>query len=247
LWNTPAWSLSVEAFFYATFPFIAPALMRLSRPACVAGIAICWFLASTHLGLDLLPGGLGSNPDVDMFPLVRLPEFALGILIARIYQLHREDVRLIRFAPFLTGGAALLILCVTAVSSETSWQVKFGTDCLPLLFAGLVMGLALDRRWLSVLTARPLVLLGESSYALYLLHLGLAVDLAAVARAIPTLGDVVFAGWFLVVYLTAAIGLSMIVYVAIERPSRRAIRASLHAKIGPLPTLGVNESRTARA
>jgi peptidoglycan/LPS O-acetylase OafA/YrhL len=42
--NAPAWSLSVEAFFYLVFPLLAPVLGRLSLRACVPLLVGVWLL-----------------------------------------------------------------------------------------------------------------------------------------------------------------------------------------------------------
>ena len=77
-----------------------------------------------------------------------------------------------------------------------------------------------------VLASRPLVRLGESSYALYLVH-------------VPVLGFVVLARGFLrirhpewvvpswvplIVYLSVAIGLSLSLFTRFEQPARIALR-----------------------
>src|SRR5690606_31890826 len=43
-WNLPAWSLSVEAFFYASFPLLYVALAQQSSRNLVALLVVCFAL-----------------------------------------------------------------------------------------------------------------------------------------------------------------------------------------------------------
>ena len=84
------------------------------------------------------------------------------------------------------------------------------------LVAALILGLALiDRPVIGVLNQRLLVLLGESSYALYLIHVPLA-HLALIA------GYDRPKGWIPVV---AALLLSVLIFKFYEEPMRRRIKA----------------------
>ncbi|MGI9147487.1 MAG: acyltransferase family protein [Chloroflexota bacterium] len=207
-----------EAFFYASFPFLAPPLMRWGIRRSLLGIAVCCALGA------LLPVGLARLPEVGTFPLVRLPEFVIGILLARVYLLHRENAQLVKCGSWLAGGALAGILASTATTDDAN---IFIAAAAPALFGCLVVGLAVQGGSRSILASRPLVLLGEASYALYLVHLGLALELANLAQVLPQLAPVMSSGWFLLVYLAAAIALSLLIFIAVERPSRTVIRRAL--------------------
>jgi peptidoglycan/LPS O-acetylase OafA/YrhL len=85
--NPPSWSLSALLFFYACFPWLAPRLLSLRRPG--RAWAMLWLgyltlpvvFAMQHWYAPVSVGFLYTNP------LVRLPEFAAGILL---YGLYRE-------------------------------------------------------------------------------------------------------------------------------------------------------------
>ena len=89
-WNAVAWSLSVEAFYYLVFPFALPKFSKLSRTALLASIAVFW-VAGMAVSAGFLalraPGApyVGSTDwsagvqFVKFFPLVRLPEFLMGM------------------------------------------------------------------------------------------------------------------------------------------------------------------------
>jgi peptidoglycan/LPS O-acetylase OafA/YrhL len=87
--NGVAWSLSVEALFYAVFPAIVLLVRRASQRARLVGMALCVaVLAALQLGLLAGVGGVvadSSRPAfwlVSVLPLSRLPEFVFGMLAA---------------------------------------------------------------------------------------------------------------------------------------------------------------------
>jgi peptidoglycan/LPS O-acetylase OafA/YrhL len=103
------------------------------------------------------------------------------------------------------------------------------------LFVVIIGGVAAsDAPSTGILASAPLVLLGESSYALYMLHGPLhGYVLAAFNRVAPSVGP----GVQFACYVAAAISLSVMAYRMIERPNRARIRAwyegrRLQARLG---------------
>ncbi len=84
-WNGPSWSLSVEAFFYFLFPYIAFRLMRQST-AVVTTISVGLWAASLVVVYSHVTGRL-SNQFYHSYilynPLLWTPCFVVGIGIAR--------------------------------------------------------------------------------------------------------------------------------------------------------------------
>ncbi|HSY24377.1 MAG TPA: acyltransferase, partial [Polyangiaceae bacterium] len=124
-WNPPAWSLSAEAFFYLLFPFVAPRLVGLGRKAVVAafvGVYALSFLAPLSY-LWLAPDGSGPATHATYTfwlnvlrydPIVRLPEFLLGILLGRLY-LGAEWPPSVRLRLGSPAGATALSAGVSAL------------------------------------------------------------------------------------------------------------------------------------
>jgi len=86
--NGPAWSLSVEAFFYAAFPF----LIRVSSRSLLLLYAACWICnLALYAEADALAA---SDPSrhvallvvATTSPVARLPEFLLGILVQDLWK-----------------------------------------------------------------------------------------------------------------------------------------------------------------
>jgi peptidoglycan/LPS O-acetylase OafA/YrhL len=87
--NTPSWSLSCEAFFYLCFPLLLLAVDRLPRRRLWAatGTVLAAVCLMPVVALAL-PGDL-RYWFVYVFPPVRLLEFLIGILLARIVRAGR--------------------------------------------------------------------------------------------------------------------------------------------------------------
>jgi peptidoglycan/LPS O-acetylase OafA/YrhL len=133
VWNPPGWSLSVEAFFYGVFPGLGPLLWRISRPRLALGA--CWMMlvASATLISWLDPHRPSwpwtENPDscdwnivLNFNPLLRLPEFAAGILACRIWS---TDSRLVNRTSF----EWLIPLLVAAL---VAWRTPLNPDLATL-------------------------------------------------------------------------------------------------------------------
>lgn len=209
--NTPSWSLSCEVFFYLCFPLILRGVDRLSPrwwwPATAATLgAVCLMPA---LALALPEGS--RYWFVYVFPPVRMLEFIAGILLARIVQQGRW-IRL--------GVLPAAALAVAAY---------FGSGFLPLGFsyvAGTVVPLALLipavavsdlRGGRSVLRTRTMILLGEISFAFYLVHQLVIrfVDRALGARSWSDPAGMLVASIMLALALAAA----WVLYRFVEQPA----------------------------
>ena len=83
-WNYPAWTLSVEAFFYLCFPFLLP---WMSRRSCRTLFWIMGLMLAICVAVHTPIQGLGdldcSSPlaNIVPLPLLRIPEFLLGMAI----------------------------------------------------------------------------------------------------------------------------------------------------------------------
>ncbi len=159
-WNTPAWSLSCEMFFYLAFPLAALLVLPRGWRATFAIAA-----GSCALTRVLLFCGV---PD-PVKPLIHLSDFLMGIAAARLYGLLRSRAAVPRgpwlYLPAFTFAAALI-----ARPQLLPPGLDLNTALRPLnalLLIGLALGGGIGARALST---RVAVYLGKSSYAMYILH-----------------------------------------------------------------------------
>lgn len=175
--NSPGWSLSVEAFFYAVFPFLAARVYRLAsrRPKLV----ICaLFIASLPgpmaLGAlsEALPGPTGAflAQTALNLPLLHLSSFLIGVATVAAFRRApgpkgRWNATVGEALPTLGG------LCCLILVSGTLPGPLVRNGALAPWFALLIFRLAHGRGFVSQVLSWPVfVLLGEASFALYIIQ-----------------------------------------------------------------------------
>jgi len=233
-WNSVAWSLSDEAFFYLLFPFLKKRFLKISLPG-LAGLALaCWAVSVAMSWTYVL-----RNPDhlqaidadvlnafwlnaVKFHPFARLPEFLLGMVCGAMFVKFRRrpggDGKLA--LPLVLAGLAMAVT-VAHYSARIPYTVLH-TSLLAPAFAAIIFGFALQPRWGALLNWKPLVFLGDASYSLYLLHAFFLGPFFFTQTGIPRHRGV---GWYFL-YFVLALGISGLVYRFIEEPARRKLRGS---------------------
>jgi peptidoglycan/LPS O-acetylase OafA/YrhL len=234
--NFPSWSISVEAFFYLLFPFLALASARLSLRRFL-GLTSLLYLGSVvgHFAYCALTpfGWLGNDwaheagrNFIKFFPLVRLPEFVLGMAMGRLFAARSELGLTETLGRRMTWIAALLVLAGLCASDRIPLALMHNV-VLALPFAALVLGLALAPRtsfgsWLSHPT---LVALGEASYSLYILQV--PVIWFFVQRVEwQNATELPFAFAYRLVILVTATALALVSHRYLETPTRSWIRSA---------------------
>ncbi|WAT16999.1 acyltransferase [Aurantiacibacter sp. MUD11] len=205
-WNHPAWSISTELGAYLLFPFaVLAARWESLRPlALVAGVVLC---AALLHAVFLVAGAETLGDQITRLGLVRcVLQFGIGILLANLWLAWRgRKSALAVYAACLACGAALLL-----GAPETL--------LVPLAFATLLLALALDGGPLArLLSSRPLVWLGDASYATYLVHFPLLVALKLVAVG----DDLQIAPAVFAAYLLVLLVLSGALYRWLEKPAQK--------------------------
>ncbi|MET8144884.1 acyltransferase [Sphaerisporangium sp. NPDC005288] len=176
-YNSVSWSLSNEALFYFLFPFLIRYIVRIKPErlwAWAAGIVAVIFLVP--LVATLLPGAGGMYQPwtqsahlefwfTSKFPPVRLLEFVLGIVMARIVITGRR-------VPLGVGGSVALTVFAYFVGPHlplTYPQAAATVIPLALLIAnGAISDVNRRPSWLR---SRVMVWAGEVSFAFYMCHL----------------------------------------------------------------------------
>ena len=242
--DPPSWSIGVEFFLYACFPLLIPLVARLrgARQVLIAAAGVA--LAMLALAALFVITGHADLPRTDpasahrwlyRTPLTRLGDFALGILAARLFVETAGRGILLRIGPPLVWGsiAAIVALMAWPAFFESAWSLDVGY-ALPA--AALIFGLAVAPagRPARALAIPAVVLLGEASYAFYLVHspgIGFfaagrwteAMSATAVAYEALALGGIV----------ALAVGL----HVTVERPARTFFKRVLSRPTPRAPTV----------
>ena len=211
--NDVSWSLSCEAFFYALFPIVLPAMLRASRrkllrwvTALYAGAAI---LVIAGVVVSQVSGQASWNNLVYTDPLIRLPEFLLGMAAGIAFaDGWRPQIKLASaVATFLVF---YVVLCL--VQAPGPMLDAFS----PLVFVAIVVAAASAdvagvKSWLS----HPwLVYAGEVSFCFYLVHEIVIVNVRQIAGG----------GLGTLVSLLGSAGAAVALHHFVELPLQRRLR-----------------------
>jgi peptidoglycan/LPS O-acetylase OafA/YrhL len=230
--NTPAWTMSAEAFYYFIFPWLA----RWKKPQRLAPhltkMAGVWILGLVPgaLYVALSPDGI-AHPDrwsygqwlsaLKYTPYAHVFSFVFGVMLANLDAMIPRTNRM-RFWLGITGFAGIFAI----VSSEPLIPYALVHDGLLMpLFGFIILGLAGENPLAHALSARPLVFVGEASYCLYLLHFNLW-NLIHNSHILEKLGLSRFDPWLSYVILIA---LAIFALHFIEKPAQRKLREWMHA------------------
>lgn len=226
--NPVSWSLACEAFFYALFPLLAIGVRR-----CPVWLTATFAGLTTVLAmvLPVINDHVGLFWSIYYDPLARLPEFLVGMLLARLVMLGRWHGPGVTDSLLIAVGGYLL-------------APKFGTGTATATVIG--YGLLIAASAQADLNGTPspwrnrwLVRLGELSFAFYMIHIlviRIGEDLFTPhpqLSLLPGLGATVAA--FSISLITA-----WALYRWVETPGRRVLThgfraTALPASVGTMP------------
>jgi peptidoglycan/LPS O-acetylase OafA/YrhL len=235
-WNYPAWTLSVEGFFYLCFPFLLPRMGRWSDRSLTAAfilfLSICVVAHTPVLGLGIIDSRSVLAKIVPL-PILRIPEFLLGITLSLKFLRQERPVELRTRSIRVTFAilSALLIL---------SLPLGAWVSLVAVPFAILVYELAVGNNWLATfLSTRLMVLLGGASYAVYLLQFPVRSWVRVFFSHLPE----ALASFSQVLTPLILVLFSILVFKFWEEPSRKALRSWFAKFKSATPEVSIIESR----
>ncbi|MFD5463178.1 acyltransferase family protein [Kitasatospora sp. NPDC127059] len=228
--NYVTWSLSCEVLFYLLFPFLLKAIRRIPAERlwwAAGGIVV--LVLCVPLVAELLPteprfqlalGNTGLHDPIVQywfvftFPPVRLLDFLLGILMARIV-LEGRWIRLGRLP-------ALALLVVGYIAADyTPYHYSLNAVLLvPMALFITAVACHEANGGRTFLSSRPMLWLGETSFALYLLHVLVLVRARQELGFRKVLSPLEGIGWIVLTFVIALVA-ARLLYVLVERPSSR--------------------------
>ena len=207
-WNTPAWSLSCEFFFYLCFPLLAFVLRRSSRWKLLA-------VALTAMAIPIVLARFGMP--AAWKPLYHMGDFLLGIAAAGAFErIAQSKTPLASRGWWLYAPAALIGALVLTFADFVGSLVTLNGVFRPVnaaLLIGLALGGGLPARALSTRVAAAL---GKASYAMYILHVPILwwwPYQYGLRRGVSAM-----------LYLAAVVIISLLVSEFMEDPANRRIR-----------------------
>ncbi len=210
-YNGPAWSLSVELFFYAAFPVLMNAYRHQSARVLgsITGCLLVLLVAITYI--LQLPNIWAQSHGFFHYgsPLLCLPAFLAGMLVYEAGLRFTQSPPVVYRLVYLLSGGGIVVLLLRINN--------FPSMLLSPLFALCVWGLAYDQSRLTRFLSTPFLRhLGEASYGAYILQIPVFVLFVHWFNGLTLLNDT---GDFyaFVVFLTV---IAAVCYQCIERPAQ---------------------------
>jgi len=230
-WNTPAWTLSTDLLFYAIFPLLITwefLRRRLTRPPAI----LLTMLGFWMLGLVLPSLYMLLHPDGDLHidryssgwwlralkfgPIQHVPSFLFGIALASLNDFLPEKSRRRLLIGALGFSAAYLVLYF----GDRMPYVFMHDGLLMPVFGAIVLGLAGTNLLTKLFSVLPLLVVGEASYCLYILHFNLW-NIIHDSKILERTGLIVFDPWLSYLLLVLA---ALLAVRFIERPGQAWIK-----------------------
>lgn len=214
-WNHPSWSISAEWFAYLSFPAFAWAALKLKdRPLVAVGLAMA-FIAILYAGFQALAGFPLTLATIRWGALRIVPCFAYGCALHALWRARPAENRNQALLGAVFSGAGVLV-AAAAGASDTVIVIGLG---------GLIFFLArLAQTGSDLLSARPLVYLGEISYSVYMICIPWKIVFPNLVIRVLQLNNKELPLGLWLVFLISVVPLAAASYHLIEKPARERMK-----------------------
>ncbi len=222
--NGPGWSLSVELFFYVTFPFLINRIYpKLKLEMNAIWIISFWLVSQIifHLnayGFLELPFYTFKN--ISYHPIMHLNEFLVGNLAGLIFMKKQiNDQR--NYLPII-----LLLIASLILLFKFRMGLMFHNGFLAIIFVPLILYLSLSKDIITkAISGKGFIFLGEISFSIYILQNPVWTIFSdyRMKKYFGLHKEFDFTSSFLI-RLFILIALSSLIYIYFERPLRNKIK-----------------------
>lgn len=225
--NEPSWSLGCELLFYLSFPLLHRLFRRISADRLkywIAGTAAA-IMATPLVAYVCVPdqpyfpgAALGAPVSAEQYwfayylPVTRMLDFALGMLVAQAVMRGRW------FNIGLVWSGLLVVGSYVACSFVPFLYAQRSLTIVPIVFLIAAAATSDFKGRSGFWSSRPMVRLGELSFAFYLLHF---VVLTFLRKQLEGYFSVAQTAGIVALALVGTVLLSWILYAAVERPITR--------------------------
>lgn len=175
--NGVSWSISDEMFFYMLFPILIVALAKLRKHITLAYLFLGWGVVWSCLVIAFF----NKTAQLDQWsyyisPPLRLLDFTFGVLFGSLFlQLSQSPSAILsalKDGHYFIAEVSVVLILVAAifVSPSLPQTLRFSVFLLPF-WGALIFVFAWKRGLVSkLLSAKPLVFLGNASFSFYMIH-----------------------------------------------------------------------------
>lgn len=180
--NSPGWSLSVEAFFYAAFPFILILIQRIGLKK-VTLLALLLWLATQLIHTYWLNSSAYQAKNlvhdaIYYHPLMHINAFVLGAVVGAYFKKNSHNIentyRTYSNIILLLSAVIIFLLLAQPQPAKIAFlnlDIALTNGLIGPLFLLFIVALAINRGMIAKVLSFPIfILLGEASYSLYILQ-----------------------------------------------------------------------------
>lgn len=218
------WSLSVEEQFYLFWPFIVLLLSRRGLMRLCGAIVVLSLLLRTAFHIT------GYELAAYVLTPARMDALAIGAWIALAFRDQRDRARMVSRARSTAALATLALVLMFAWRGTAKYHDAvigtLGFTTLALLYGSLLVLACVEPRLAKVFEVKPLRFFGRYSYALYVFHQPIVLEVVAAGVSVAAfpviLGSRVPAQLtFAALGIAASTGLALLSWSLLESPFLR--------------------------